>query len=71
MQRKTGIAKLAADPRVEFVDDERDMGNAIIVTMRAGWSIDPRDPHAGVFGADTIKEAWATLRSATLIGEAA
>lgn len=62
--RKSGLDKLRADPRVEIVDDERAMGNSIIVTMAPGWTLDPRDPHDGVFGADTTTEAWTTLRRA-------
>lgn len=60
----SGLAKLQADKRVEIVDDERPLGGNIIVTMREGWTLDPRDPHDGVFGADTLTEAWATLRRA-------
>lgn len=61
---QSGIDKLRADKRVEIVDDERSDGGNIVVTMQPGWTIDPMDHHAGVFGADTLTEAWATLRSA-------
>lgn len=60
----TGLDRLRADKRVEIVDDERRDGGNIVVTMKEGWTLDPRDPHDGVFGADTLTEAWATLRRA-------
>lgn len=67
----SSLDKLRADKRVEIVDDERSLGGNLIVTMRAGWTIDQMDPHAGVFGADTLSEAWKTLRSAVRFVEAA
>ncbi len=63
--RRSGLAKLRADKRVEIVDDERSMGGNLVITMKPGWRLDPRDPHDGVFGADTLTEAWETLRRAT------
>ena len=62
----SGLNKLRADKRVQFVD-ERGTGNSIIVTMREGWTLDARDPHDGVFGGDTIKECLETLRSAVQV----
>ena len=49
--------------RVELVDDERGLGNGIIVTMKEGWTMDPIQDNR-VFGADTIKEALETVRMA-------
>jgi hypothetical protein len=66
--RISSIDRLRADKRIEHVDDERSMGGYIIVTMRPGWRLDPMDPHDGVFGADDVTEAWATLRRATFHG---
>lgn len=63
--RPSGIDRLRADKRVEVVDDERPDGGNIIVTMQPGWRLDPMDPHDGVFGADTVSEAWETLRRAS------
>lgn len=62
----SSLAKLKLDRRVELVDDERDIGNGIIVSLYEGWTIDPGDPHASVFGEDTVKECWETLRTAKL-----
>lgn len=62
--KPSGIAKLRADKRVETVDDERQFGGNLVITMQPGWTLDARDPHDGVFGADTLTEAWATLRRA-------
>jgi len=67
----TGLEKLRADKRVEIVDDERLDGGNLVITMQPGWTLDPRDPHNGVFGADTLTEAWATLRSAAIYQAAA
>ena len=58
------MAALRADKRVAFVDDERAIGNSIIVTMVPGWTLDARDPHDGVFGGDSVAECWRTLRTA-------
>lgn len=65
-----GLEKLRRDRRVEIVDDERRDGGNLVVTMQPGWTIDPLVRHAGVFGADTLTEAWKTLRSAKLFKEA-
>jgi hypothetical protein len=47
---------LRKHPRVAIVDDEREMGNAIIVTMKKGFTFDPMcDNRVG--GADTVSEA--------------
>lgn len=65
----TGLQKLRADKRVETVDDERPIGGNLVIGMAPGWTLDPRDRHDGVFGADTLTEAWATLRCASLFVE--
>jgi hypothetical protein len=63
--RLSGIDRLRADRRVEIVDDERQDGGNLVITMEPGWRLDPSDPSDGVFGADTLTEAWETLRRAT------
>lgn len=63
MPRRT-LAALRSDPRVELVDDERTIGNGIIVTLKDGLTIDPIDPHAGVFGEDTVRACFDTLATA-------
>lgn len=52
-------------PRVEHWDDEREIGNSLIVTLRRGWrfSSDPFIP-VHVEGYDTVKAAQAGVRSA-------
>ena len=35
------IDRLRRHTRVEFVDDERKIGNGIIVTLKKGWTFDP------------------------------
>lgn len=59
----TGIDRLRANPRVEYVDDERSMGNGIIITMKQGWSFDPWQDNR-VIGADTVREAQEVVRRA-------
>lgn len=41
---------------IEYWDDERSIGNGVLVTLAYGWSFEPRE-HAGVRGFDTITEA--------------
>ena len=41
--------------RVAHIDDEREMGNNIIVTLHAGWFFKD-EPDCGVRGFDTLKE---------------
>ncbi len=50
------MARLRSHKRVEIVDDEREIGNGVIVTLKAGWSFDPLDPENRVCGEDTITE---------------
>lgn len=49
--------------KVEHWDDERSIGNSLIVTLAKGWAFDPR---AGehVRGFDTTKEARAAVKAA-------
>ena len=35
------------DPRIEHWDDERKIGNSLIVTLRNGWAFDPREREHG------------------------
>jgi hypothetical protein len=42
--------------RIEYWDDERDIGNGIIVTLNYGWSFEPNE-HEAVRGFDFIKDA--------------
>jgi hypothetical protein len=41
---------------IEHIDDERDLDNGIIVTLKDGWFFKD-DPRCGVRGFDTISEA--------------
>ena len=40
---------------IAHVDDERDIGNSVIVTLKSGWYF--KDSAEGVRGYDTIHEA--------------
>lgn len=59
------LATLAAHPRVDMVDDERQAGNGIIVTLRQGWSFDPLADNR-VRGADSASQALAMVRREAL-----
>ena len=50
------LDQLRRCPRVELVDDERDIGNGILVTLRQGWTF--------TAGEDTVTQAMAGVRSA-------
>lgn len=49
--------------KVEIVDDERDIGNGLIVTLRKGFSFDPFCDNR-VAGADNATEAVHLVNSA-------
>lgn len=49
--------------RVETVDDERSMGNGVIVTLKQGWSFDPALDNR-VRGEDSFSQALAEVRGA-------
>jgi hypothetical protein len=59
----TVIEQLRKHSRVEIVDDERELGNGVIVTLRKGWTFDPAQDKR-VAAADTCREAWAMVRHA-------
>lgn len=44
-------------PWISFVDDEREIGNSIIVTLKDEWEFCSEDPGCGVKGFDTVTEA--------------
>ncbi|HYW76262.1 MAG TPA: hypothetical protein VFA48_06510 [Gammaproteobacteria bacterium] len=46
---------------IEHWDDERQIGNGIIVTLYFGWSFEPGE-HQGVRGFDTVREAREATR---------
>jgi hypothetical protein len=50
--------------RVQFWDDERGIGNSLIVTLHSGWKFptDPMNP-SHVEGFDTVKEAKQAVRA--------
>jgi hypothetical protein len=52
--------------RVADIDDERDIGNAIIVTLHKHYYF-ADEPNCGVRGFDTIKELKEGIRSANMI----
>lgn len=58
------IDTLRSHPRVKWVDDERSIGNGVIVTLKAGWHFDPLDYENRVQGEDTPSQALAAVRKA-------
>lgn len=59
----TTLERLRRHSRVELVDDERREGNGVIVTLRKGWSFDPKQDNR-VAGEDTPYKAMQLVRSA-------
>ncbi len=57
------LEKLKAHPRVEIVDDERSIGNSVIVTLKNGWRFNDEGEH--VFGEDTPKNVLPPSSSAS------
>jgi len=57
------MKRLLTHPRVEFIDDERDIGNSLIITLRQGWSFEPGIDNR-VSGAFTVAEALRMVRDA-------
>jgi len=43
---------------IAFIDDERSLGNSIIVTLQDGWNFED-EPGCGVRGFDTVAEVKA------------
>lgn len=56
------LKKIRTRPHVAFVDDERELGNSIVVTLEAGYCF-AADPGCGVRGFDTITEAEVGTRA--------
>jgi len=50
--------------KVQTVDDERDIGNGIIVTLKYGWSFENK-VHEGVRGFETFAEAKESVKGQT------
>lgn len=49
-------------PKVQHWDDERGIGNSLIVTLKKGWRFDERGEH--VRGFDTVREAILGVKAA-------
>ena len=58
----TGETKMK-HAKIEHWDDERGIGNSLIVTLKKGWRFEENGEH--VRGFDTKREALADVRSAT------
>ena len=59
--------QIEQQPAVEFVDDERGLGNGIIVTLKEGYEFSV-DPGCGVRGYDTFSEALREVRQSAREG---
>lgn len=57
------MGRLVAHARVEIVDDERSIGNGVIVTLVRGFTFDALQDNR-VSGADTASEALTMVRRA-------
>lgn len=58
----TMLELIRARTHISHVDDERELGNGIIVTLREGFYFFA-DPKCGVRGFDSIKDAEQGTRS--------
>ena len=55
---------LLSRPWIAYIDDERNEGNSIIVTLADGWFFKD-EPNCGVRGFDTVSEVKSgTIKSA-------
>lgn len=59
------LDRIKARPHVAFVDDERSMGNSLIVTLADGYCFSA-EPGCGVRGYDTVKDAEAETRASNV-----
>ena len=58
------IKTLKVHSKVEFCDDERAIGNSIIIQLKQGWTFTPLDDNR-IDGADNVREAYLLLKTAT------
>lgn len=56
---------LADRPWIRFIDDERDIGNSLIVTLKDGWRFKDGDKE-GVRGFDTMSELKADTKKSNV-----
>lgn len=65
MRRDGGktLAKLRADERIQWVDDERQIGNGVLVTLKQGWTWEAGDD-VRTRGEDTLTEMLRAMREA-------
>jgi hypothetical protein len=52
-------------PWIHFIDDERDIGNSLIATLREGWRFKDGDKE-GVRGFDTMTELKADTKKSNV-----
>ena len=57
------IAKLKRSKKVMYVDDERDIGNSLIVTLNYGYRF---EDEGHVKGFDDPEEAWEEVKHLTV-----
>ena len=57
---------LESRPWIAHIDDERSLGNSIIVTLCRGWDFKD-EPGCGVRGFDTVNDVKAGTKSAAVI----
>lgn len=57
------LANLQMHKRVEYIDDERAVGNSIIITLKQGWTFGD-GPDNRVTGANNVADAWRVVLAA-------
>lgn len=63
--RRSTVARLAGHARVEHVDDERSLGNGVLITLRQGWAWDPMQDNR-VRGFNTASDALRAVQAEAL-----
>ena len=59
---RSTLGRLESHKRVEHADDERSIGNGVIVTLRQGWTWDALNDNR-VQGFDTASEALRAVQA--------
>jgi hypothetical protein len=59
------IDQIKTHPKVDHVDDGRESGQSIIITLKQGWTVDPTDD-ARYFAEDTPEAVLEYLESGNI-----
>jgi len=57
---RQAYAYLRKDKRIEVIDDERRVGNSLIINLKDGFRFNDEGEH--IFGEDSALEAWESMK---------